>query len=97
MIFYRTGTSKAIISETPENDANAEIRNPKIANMLPAYDMSQYPLFLISDSGLMMHEETLYEMALTMADDVGLVHQMPFIADKKGFSGSLEKVRRLLR
>jgi ceramide glucosyltransferase len=27
-----------------------------------------------------------------MADDVGLVHQMPFTCDRKGFAGSVEKV-----
>jgi ceramide glucosyltransferase len=60
--------------------------------MLAAYDKAQYPLFLISDSGLMMYEDTLLDMALVMADDVGLVHQMPFTCDRKGFAGSVEKV-----
>jgi hypothetical protein len=69
-----------------------EIKNPKIFNMLAAYEKAQYPFFLISDSGLMMHEETLYDMALCMADDVGLVHQMPFTCDRKGFAGTVEKV-----
>jgi len=60
--------------------------------MLSAYDKAQYPFFLISDSGLMMREDTLYDMALCMGDDVGLVHQMPFTCDRKGFAGSVEKV-----
>ena len=68
------------------------IKNPKICNMLPAYEKAQYPLILISDSGLMMHEHTLYDMALCMTDNVGLVHQMPFTCDRKGFAGSVEKV-----
>ncbi|CAF1018248.1 unnamed protein product [Adineta steineri] len=69
-----------------------DIKNPKIFNMLSAYEKAQYPLFLISDSGLMMREDTLYDMALCMMDDVGLVHQMPFTCDRKGFAGSVEKV-----
>jgi ceramide glucosyltransferase len=60
--------------------------------MLSAYEKAQYPFFLISDSGLMMHEETLYDMVLCMGDDVGLVHQMPFTCDRKGFAGTVEKV-----
>ena len=60
--------------------------------MLEAYDKAQYPLFLISDSGLLMHEDALYDMASCMTDDVGLVHQMPFTCDRKGFAGSVEKV-----
>ncbi|UJR21391.1 hypothetical protein I4U23_024481 [Adineta vaga] len=77
--------------ETSKVETN-EIKNPKIFNMLSAYDKAQYPLFLISDSGLLMHEDTLYDMALCMRDDVGLVHQMPFTCDRKGFAGSVEKV-----
>ncbi|CAF1070686.1 unnamed protein product [Rotaria sordida] len=69
-----------------------EIINPKISNMLAAYEKAQYPLFLISDSGLMMHEDTLYEMVLYMTDDVGLVHQLPFTHNRKGFAGTVEKV-----
>ena len=63
--------------------------------MLSAYEKVQYPLFLISDSGLMMFEETLYDMAMCMDDDVGLVHQMPFTADRKDFAGTVVKVRSL--
>jgi cellulose synthase/poly-beta-1,6-N-acetylglucosamine synthase-like glycosyltransferase len=70
-----------------------EIKNPKIFNMLTAYDKAQYPFILISDSGLMMHEDTLYDMAKCMDDNVGLVHQMPFTCDREGFAGSVEKVR----
>ena len=69
-----------------------EIKNPKIFNMLPAYEKAQYPYILISDSGLMMHENTLYDMVTCMADNVGLVHQMPFTCDRKGFAASVEKV-----
>jgi len=72
--------------------ATIEIKNPKIFNMLPAYEKAQYPYILISDSGLMMHEHTLYDMAMSMTDNVGLVHQMPFTCDRKGFAASVEKV-----
>lgn len=32
-------------------------------------------------------------MMSSMADNVGLVHQMPFVCDKHGFAGVLEKVK----
>lgn len=60
--------------------------------MLPAYEKAQYPYILISDSGLMMQENTLYDMVMCMSDNVGLVHQMPFTCDRKGFAASVEKV-----
>ena len=69
-----------------------DIKNPKILNMLPAYEKAQYSFILISDSGLMMHENTLYDMVMLMTDNVGLVHQMPFTCDRKGFAASVEKV-----
>jgi ceramide glucosyltransferase len=36
--------------------------------------------------------DTLYDMYSLMTERVGLVHQMPFVCDRPGFSGSLEKV-----
>lgn len=39
-----------------------------------------------------MAKDTLYDMVSLMTDKVGLVHQMPFTADRPGFSGALEKV-----
>lgn len=74
-----------------------EIKNPKIANMLPAYEHAQYELILISDSGVMMLDDALYDMVTLMTDRVGLVHQMPFTCDKQGFAGSLEKVNLIRR
>jgi hypothetical protein len=82
---YQSGEKESTTIET-------DVKNPKIINMLPAYEKAQYPLILISDSGLMMPEHALYDMALCMTDDVGLVHQMPFTCDRKGFAGSVEKV-----
>jgi Glycosyl transferase family 21 len=75
----------------PVND----IKNPKIFNMLPAYESAQYPLLLISDSGIIMSNNTLYDMTVCMDDTVGLVHQVPFTYDQKGFVASVEKVRRI--
>ncbi|CAF0723554.1 unnamed protein product [Adineta ricciae] len=86
------GSKKVGTTEETIGFETDEIKNPKIFNMLPAYDKAQYPLFLISDSGLLMHEDALYDMASCMTDDVGLVHQMPFTCDRKGFAGSVEKV-----
>ncbi len=86
------GSKKFSSGDESSNSIPIEIKNPKIFNMLAAYENAQYPFFLISDSGLMMHEDTLYDMALCMTDKVGLVHQMPFTSDRKGFAGSVEKV-----
>jgi ceramide glucosyltransferase len=86
------GSQKFSSGEESYTIIEQEIKNPKIFNMLAAYEKAQYPFILISDSGLMMHEDTLYDMTLCMADDVGLVHQMPFTCDRKGFAGSVEKV-----
>lgn len=52
--------------------------NPKINNMNAAYDYAKYELILISDSGIRMKEDTLFDMVQHMKDGVGLVHQMPF-------------------
>lgn len=40
-----------------------------------------------------MKKDTLLDMVLQMKEDVGLVHQMPFTCDRKGFPSTLEKVR----
>ncbi|XP_076347756.1 ceramide glucosyltransferase-like isoform X5 [Tachypleus tridentatus] len=66
--------------------------NPKINNMQPGYEAAKYDLFLVSDSGIRMKEDTLLDMVLCMKDDTGLVHQMPFTCDRKGFPAIVEKV-----
>lgn len=37
-------------------------------------------------------EDTLMDMVLSLTESVGLVHQIPFVSDREGFSGVLEKV-----
>ena len=37
-------------------------------------------------------EDTLTNMVSCMSETTGLVHQMPFVCDREGFSGVLEKV-----
>jgi len=37
-------------------------------------------------------EDTLSDMVHALKDNVGLVHQMPFVCDREGFAGILEKV-----
>lgn len=66
--------------------------NPKINNMQQGYQEANYNLIMISDSSLRMKEETLADMAQLMEDDVGIVHQLPFTADKEGFAAALEKI-----
>jgi hypothetical protein len=39
-----------------------------------------------------VREDTLIDMAMHMTSKVGLVHQMPYICNRKGFASNLEKV-----
>ncbi|KAL3867836.1 hypothetical protein ACJMK2_040682 [Sinanodonta woodiana] len=66
--------------------------NPKINNMSIGYEAAKYDLIMISDSGLKMAPDTLLDMALTLTDKVGLVHQMPYACSRKGIASHLEKV-----
>lgn len=66
--------------------------NPKINNMVQGYEAAKYNHVLISDSGLKMKEDTLMVMMSCFGETTGLVHQMPFVCDREGFSGALEKV-----
>ncbi|XP_014665296.1 PREDICTED: ceramide glucosyltransferase-like [Priapulus caudatus] len=65
--------------------------NPKINNMMPAYEAAKYELVMVSDSGLRMKEDTLTDMVNTMTDRVGMVHQMPYTCDRTTFPATLEK------
>ncbi|ESO92359.1 hypothetical protein LOTGIDRAFT_120942 [Lottia gigantea] len=66
--------------------------NPKINNMIVGYDAAQYDLILISDSGIKMAEDTLEDMVVNLKENVGMVHQMPYISERKGFASHFEKV-----
>ncbi|XP_076353090.1 ceramide glucosyltransferase-like isoform X1 [Tachypleus tridentatus] len=89
---------KRLMEKYPSIDAKIFIggmkvgANPKINNMQLGYEAAKYDLFLVSDSGIRMKEDTLLDMVLSMKDDTGLVHQMPFTCDRKGFPATLEKV-----
>jgi ceramide glucosyltransferase len=39
-----------------------------------------------------VEKDTLYDMYSLMKENVGLVHQMPFVCDRPGFAGTLEKI-----
>lgn len=49
-------------------------------------------LMLTSFFTTSVEEDTLLDMVHSMKDDVALVHQMPFVCDRKGFPAVLEKV-----
>lgn len=66
--------------------------NPKINNLQPGYEAGKYDLIVVSDSCIRMKEDTLMDMVHNMTARVGLVHQMPFTADRPGFVSVLEKV-----
>ncbi|CAL4142100.1 unnamed protein product, partial [Meganyctiphanes norvegica] len=66
--------------------------NPKINNMQPGYCAAKHELLLVSDSSLLMKEDTLSDMVQHMTPGVGIVHQMPFTVDRKGWPAVLEKV-----
>lgn len=89
---------KRLIEMYPSVDASIFIGgervgvNPKINNLQPGYSNAKYELILISDSGLRMKEDTLEDMVNHLNDDVGLVHQMPFVCDREGFPATLEKI-----
>ncbi|XP_025196066.1 ceramide glucosyltransferase [Melanaphis sacchari] len=56
--------------------------NPKINNVHAAYQAAKYSLILISDSSIKMKKDTLCDMVDNMADDVAIVHQVPFTCDR---------------
>lgn len=60
--------------------------------MIQGWESSKYNLILVSDAGLRMNKDTLLDMVSLMNDKIGLVHQMPFVCDRKGFASNLEKV-----
>lgn len=66
--------------------------NPKVNNMLPGYKASKYDIIMISDSGISVSPDTLTEMVSRMSPTVGMVHGLPFVCDRAGFSSTLDKV-----
>ncbi|XP_071954452.1 ceramide glucosyltransferase-like isoform X2 [Antedon mediterranea] len=66
--------------------------NPKLNNLMSGYKAAKYNLILISDSGINATKDTLLDMVMHMTPGVGIVHQLPFTCDRKGFSCTLEKV-----
>ncbi|XP_034239673.1 ceramide glucosyltransferase isoform X2 [Thrips palmi] len=66
--------------------------NPKINNMQTGYAAAKYDLIMISDAGIRMKDDTLWDMVQHLTDNTGLVHQMPFTCDREGFAATLEKI-----
>lgn len=89
---------KRLMQKFPNVDARIFIGgekvgvNPKINNMQPGYAAAKYDLILVSDQGLRMRPDTLLDLVSHMKDEVALVHQMPFVCDRKGFPAIVEKV-----
>ncbi|XP_061433426.1 ceramide glucosyltransferase-like [Lethenteron reissneri] len=89
---------KKLINKYPHVDARLFIGgkkvgiNPKINNLMPAYEAARYDLVWICDSGIRVEEKSLQRMAALMTERVGLVHGLPYVADRRGFSATLEQV-----
>lgn len=66
--------------------------NPKINNLMPGYDVMKYNYFWICDSGVRALPLTLRDLVSKMEDKVGLVHAVPYTANRKGFSSTVEKI-----
>lgn len=69
--------------------------NPKINNMMNAYDNAKYPYFLISDGGIKVTRDTLLDMVNTalLSSAVGLVHQLPLMLNGDWSSSELPPSR----
>ncbi|KAF2361414.1 Ceramide glucosyltransferase [Trinorchestia longiramus] len=89
---------KQLMSKYPNVEASIHVGavdvgvNPKINNMYKGYQAARYPLLLMSDAGIFTKPEVLTEMVSCLTDDVGIVMQLPFTTDRKGWAASLEKV-----
>ncbi|XP_048734159.2 ceramide glucosyltransferase-like isoform X2 [Ostrea edulis] len=69
------------------------IINPMVFNMAPAYENAKYPNIWISTSRIKASSEIILDLACKLnKPNVGIVHQMPFVTDQKGFAASLEKI-----
>ncbi|XP_074923488.1 ceramide glucosyltransferase isoform X2 [Chelonoidis abingdonii] len=59
---------------------------------MPGYEVAKYDLIWICDSGIRVTPDTLTDMANQMTEKVGLVHGLPYVADRQGFAATLEQV-----
>ncbi|CAH3133276.1 ceramide glucosyltransferase-like [Pocillopora verrucosa] len=66
--------------------------NPKINNMNQGYKAAKYDLLWICDSNIKVHQGTLQELVSHMGPGVGMVHQLPFVANCMDFAACVDKV-----
>lgn len=68
--------------------------NPKVNNMVPAYDKSKYDLIMISDDKMFIQSDTLQDMVefMTRDEEIGMVIQIPYFKERPGFTAFLENV-----
>lgn len=89
---------KSLLAKYPKHDSKLFIGsknvgpNGKINNMVRAYEATKYELIAINDSGMRMNPDTLLDMVSALTEKVGLVHQMPYCCNRKGFASVYEKV-----
>uniref|UniRef100_A0A3B5KR91 ceramide glucosyltransferase n=1 Tax=Xiphophorus couchianus TaxID=32473 RepID=A0A3B5KR91_9TELE len=87
---------KKLLGKYPNVDAGLFIGkkvgiNPKINNLMPGYEAAKYGLVWICDSGI-RKPDTLTDLTNQMTEKVGLVHGLPYVADRQGFAATLEQV-----
>uniref|UniRef100_UPI00358E3F41 ceramide glucosyltransferase isoform X3 n=1 Tax=Myxine glutinosa TaxID=7769 RepID=UPI00358E3F41 len=89
---------KRLIGKYPNVDAKLFVGgkkvgiNPKINNLMPGYEAARYSIVWICDSGIRVRVDTLADLARQMTEKVGLVHGLPYTADRRGFAATLEQV-----
>ena len=59
---------------------------------MPGYEVMKYNYFWICDSGVRALTLTLRDLVSKMDEKVALVHAVPYTANRKGFSSTVEKV-----
>ncbi|XP_077441806.1 ceramide glucosyltransferase isoform X1 [Vanacampus margaritifer] len=89
---------KKLLGKYPNVDARLFVGgkkvgiNPKINNLMPGYEGAKYGLVWICDSGIRVKADTLTDLTNQMTEKVGLVHGLPYVADRQGFAATLEQV-----
>uniref|UniRef100_A0A8C4WYP5 ceramide glucosyltransferase n=1 Tax=Eptatretus burgeri TaxID=7764 RepID=A0A8C4WYP5_EPTBU len=89
---------KRLLGKYPNVDAKLFVGgkkvgiNPKINNLMPGYEAARYDVVWICDSGIRVRVDTLADLAHQMTEKVGLVHGLPYTADRRGFAATLEQV-----